>query len=850
MPKALAAKPKNIHILYWMEKYLKIINVDGELVPLSVNIAQQKVHNTLNLQYNKGLPMRVIVLKARREGVCLSPRTKILTTDLKWVALSNIKIGQKVVSVDETPQRKGSGYTRAMKTAVVEAKNVVKQKAYRLEMDDGRVLIATKEHKFLSRKRGGTETVWRKVGETRVGDKIRFIVRPWGKADFDDAWFGGLLDGEGTLRKKNRAGSELTFCQTKGAVLDKAIEYVKRNGYSFRLDWDFHKRRKDNYNRKPLGRIVCGKFGDIFEIIGKTRPVRFLDRNFWESKKLPTGGRDDVVWGEVVSITPLDVRKMIDLQTSTKTFIAEGYVSHNSTYFEGRFFAEINHRPNRYACIASADTDSSDKVFKMSKLFQEQMPVDMKRPTDYSNRKEIVYSAPHRSEFRVQTAGKDILGRGGLTHYFHFSEVAFWENAKEKLGGASQEVPDKPNTIIALESTAAGLGGAFYDMFWQAVKDWKITKNPANYLPIFLPWFIFPDYQMKIPEGVRFEIGNVTASNIPAEWVEDERELVAKYNLCNEQLFWRRWAIKNKCQSDLDLFHAEYPATAREAFVATGRQVFNQPAIDRLEKNCKAGSFVLLEPGGDKIRAETVLQRKQCWQIWQMPKQGHEYTIGVDAMEGKQADPNDPKSKFDYHGASVFCRNSGEFVAEWHGQGSQKDLGYQCLYAAQLYNDAWIAPELPTGMVVLDVLKEKGYDRIYQRQKGDERLDEYDSDNLGWRTTIITRPKMIENFRDAVLEGSLKASSFSLIEEMRSFTYDKEGRARHLPGEHDDLLFSAMIALQLHLRLPMKSAPYPYATTFAATEPIKKKTNIAMHGAVDTWESPEDDFLEDEEYTD
>ncbi len=514
-----------------------------------------------------------------------------------------------------------------------------------------------------------------------------------------------------------------------------------------------------------------------------------------------------------------------------------------STYFAARYFMEANLKANRYACIVSADLTSSHKVFKMSKLFQTHIPDDIKRAVVASNRKEIVYSEPHRSEISVQTAGTDVLGRGGLTHYFHATEFAHWKDAKSQFGGAAQEIPDKPDTIIAIESTACGVGGAFYDIYVQAVEDWKKTQNLANYIPIFLPWFIFPDYQMKIPVGFKLDIGSADY-DIPEEWVEPEKELVAKYGLCNEQLYWRRWAIKNKCQSDLKLFLQEFPATWREAFVASGRQVFLSSQLDNLEKGCFKGSFVLLEPSG---KPSHISQYKNCWQIFKMPVAGAEYVIGIDTAESKQLDPDDAKSGFDFHGVQIFCRNSGDFVAEWHGQGSQRELGYQCLNAAKFYNDAWIAPELPCGMVTLDVLKESGYDRIYIRQKGDEQITELDTDNLGWRTTMLTRPKMIEDFRVAVGEGSMKIHSTILLDEMRSFVYDKEGRPRHLPGQHDDLLFAAMIALQLHLRIPMKSAPYPFGSTFEAVE-AEKITNLARSGAIDNWESgDEEDF--DEELT-
>jgi hypothetical protein len=506
-----------------------------------------------------------------------------------------------------------------------------------------------------------------------------------------------------------------------------------------------------------------------------------------------------------------------------------------STYIAGRLFTEVNKTPRRYACVCSADLDASNKVFKMVRFFQDQITDEWRLLTEYSNRKEIVYSAPHGSEFVVQTAGKDVLGRGGLTHYLHASEFAFWKNAREQFGGAAQEVPDRPGTMIILESTSFGVGGAFYEIYQQAKDDWKRTKNPANYIPIFLPWYIFPDYQMKMPDGVEFEVGK-SDGTFPWEWAENEKELVAKYGLCNEQLFWRRWAIKNKCQGDLALFQQEFPADSQESFVSSGRNVFLGSRIEKIESGCKDAAKYILEPVEEhKIRANRIDQRWNCWQIWKPPDKEHSYCIGVDTMEGRQADPDDVKSDFDCHGIEVFDRDTGEFVAEYHGQGNQREVGKQALYAARMYNGAWIAPELPYGMVVLDVLKESGYDRIYQRQTHDEQIIEGDTDNLGWKTTVVTRPKMVEDFKQAVSEDSVKIYSKELVGEMRSFVYNKEGHPIHLPSKHDDLLFAAMITLQLHLRLPLKPKPYGYGSVFDEGEPRKKVLSMAFHGGKDDW---------------
>jgi len=504
-----------------------------------------------------------------------------------------------------------------------------------------------------------------------------------------------------------------------------------------------------------------------------------------------------------------------------------------STYFEGRFFWEINRKPMRYACVCSADTDATQKVFKMTKLFQEKIPDDIKLKTDYSNRNEIVYSSPHMSSFLCQTAGKDVLGRGGLTHYLHPTEVGFWNNAKEQLGGALQEVPDDPDTIIALESTANGVGGAFHDMFVEAVETWRDTKDLNNFLPISLPWFIFPAYSKPTLRGFVLD--------------EEETTIQRAHDLTLDQINWRRWAIKNKCQSDLALFKQEYPATWQEAFQASGNPVFTEGMIDyqqvRASKNPRCCVFTGTP---SNIGIEDVNRSFNCWKVAELPRAGEQYVLGIDTMENRLSDVQDVKSKLDCDGALMLNRNTGRVVAVYHGRGNQRDFGVQCLLAAYFYNEPWVGPEIPNAMTLLGVFKEAGYEKIYNRQIHDEQYVAEDSENLGWRTTLITRPWLVNELIKCLRERSILVIFEDILEEMRTFIRDKNGRAVHMPGKHDDLLFALMIAIQVHTRCPLEDATYPYDRTGVPDE-HKKEDGLAVVGAIDDFDPEEEDW-EDDEY--
>jgi len=489
-------------------------------------------------------------------------------------------------------------------------------------------------------------------------------------------------------------------------------------------------------------------------------------------------------------------------------------------------FEDINRNSNRHACLISMDTDGTDKVFRMTKVFQQEMPADKKRPTEHSNRKEIIYSRPHRSSILCQTAGKDVLGRGGTTERIHATEVAFWRNAEKQLSTVFQEVPKTADTSIVLESTGCGRTGAFYNRYLTAVKQ-SSNKDYNGFIPIFVPWFVDNEYSMPLPEGYRLEL------YADHEYYGDEVLLSRKFNLTKEQIYWRRWIIVNDFDKDLTWFLQEYPCTWREAFQGTGRNFFLQSVLVNWEKLCARGRTVLLSSRNEPV---DVAQRKNCWRVWKLPREG-EYVLGVDTQEGKQSDPDDPKSDYDWHAAVMFSRDSGEIVAIYHGQGDQHELGEQCLRAARFYNNAWIAPEVPNGMVVLDVLKQNNYENIYRTQRHDYQQATEDTPDMGWRTTQITRPKMLEDLKQAVNKNEIRTYSIDLVDEMREFQRDKNGEPCHPAGGHDDLIFGTAIALQLHKRLPYKPKPYEYAQTVDIVEDKSKPLNeLARARVVDTWE--------------
>ena len=511
-----------------------------------------------------------------------------------------------------------------------------------------------------------------------------------------------------------------------------------------------------------------------------------------------------------------------------------------STAVGANNFFEANTRPDTHAVVVSADTDATAKIFRMYELFQEQMPEDLRRPTERSNRREILYQSPHRSSILCQTAGKKVLGRGGTTQFPHASEVAFWARAKTQLLGLLQEVPALPGTEVHLESTANGVGGEFYDRYWKAVERLKRDRTDFNgYLPIFLPWYIFPEYEMKPPRGF-----------VLTSEEEDVVALLASkgVQLTNAQMYWRRRKIEDECGGDISLFKQEYPSSAREAFQFTGRMIFSMQALDRMELMCRPPNRrVWFEVEEGKLIPANVLRRRDCWKIWRLPEPNHSYVVYGDVCEGLVADPTDPKSDPDYHYGGVLDRNTGEVVATFHGQCDTIPYGEQLVRAARFFNMAYASPEVNSaGLAVLNEFKRANYPNIYQRQVKEEEYAKQDSPKLGVRITTLNRKPGIETVKQAVLDGSLTIYDQELIDELRMFV-NKNGKPQAATGYHDDGVMMLVGLLILHQECPMGTSDLDQIIFQAKSSEPTGPIEMSMGGFGAPDDEDEDLYGEDDE---
>ena len=241
--------------------------------------------------------------------------------------------------------------------------------------------------------------------------------------------------------------------------------------------------------------------------------------------------------------------------------------------------------------------------------------------------------------------------------------------------------------------------------------------------------------------------------------------------------------------------------------------VFKTTQLDLMERHCKPPiTTVEFYMDGKDVRYRNVNRRANCWSIWRWPDKNHSHVEFGDVAEGIPSDSTDDKSDLDRSVAGIMDRNRLDVPAVYYGRPDTIEYGDQMLMAAKFFNYAWASPEMNSiGLSVLDTFKRDGYPYIYQRESKEETVQREDSELLGWKTTTLTRKPMIADLQQVIIEGGLKVYDIRVIEELRVFVWNSQGKPVAKQGEHDDCVIMLAGLVQLHQRCPFNEEGYDWA---------------------------------------
>ena len=429
-----------------------------------------------------------------------------------------------------------------------------------------------------------------------------------------------------------------------------------------------------------------------------------------------------------------------------------------STYCAARVFWKTYFAPHTRSVVMAHDSATSDALFNMSRNLIDNM--DEPPTLQKSNAKEILFEH-NKSGYRLYTAGSKEAGRGTTPTIAHLSEVAFWQFDEQILAGLFQGISQADDTEVILESTANGASGEFYRLFQGAM------RGENEYLPIFLPWYITPEYRRDAPEGM--------------ELTEEEEFLKDDYELDDDQIYWRRLKLG---ESGDKKFIQEYPSSGEEAFLVTGNSVFDQTIVSQYE--VQVPTYLRRY---DEESSYFEDNKNGHLEIWKAPSFEDKFIIGADVALGVGQD----------YSSAVIMNKEREVCALFRDNFIDPSVfGDILFYLGRYFNNALLAVESNSlGVATLNRLKQMNYVNLYYQTKAATLLNE-EGIKPGFRTTVSTKPMIIGNLKRAIEEFDLGIYSDIIIQELRTYVSHENGSTSALAGNYDDSVIALAIALEAY----------------------------------------------------
>lgn len=407
----------------------------------------------------------------------------------------------------------------------------------------------------------------------------------------------------------------------------------------------------------------------------------------------------------------------------------------------------------------------------------------------------------HGSSIQVATSF-----RSGTVQRLHVSEhgkicAKYPEKAKEVRTGTLNAI--HPGCIAFIESTAEGVGGDFYEMSINSLElananaelsqmDWKFH---------FFAWWQDPKYKAPAPKG-----GLVLTKTQEEYFAGIERAM--NMTLSDEQ---KQWYIGKEREQKAEM-KQEFPSTPLEAFLTSGRRVFDP--IDTLNAmgECIPPLLVYdVNPSTgerNKVRKPESLDEQgvksleNLLLVWELPDEEADYVIGADVAEGLE---HGDRSSFD-----VVNKKTGEQVAHWFGHLDTERFAKLLAHIGRFYNMAYIGPERNNhGHAVLNTLKNiYPVRRIYSEEYLDRVADE-EKKQLGWITTRHSKPILAEGLKSLFRFNKSGIRWIGTINEATTYVYDAKGSMNAQEGCYDDQIMSYMIAQEMRVRAPERIKEKP-----------------------------------------
>jgi len=364
------------------------------------------------------------------------------------------------------------------------------------------------------------------------------------------------------------------------------------------------------------------------------------------------------------------------------------------------------------------------------------------------------------SQIIVKSKSKN-AGRGDTPSLIIIDEAAFNE-WMDDIWLAIEPSLDKGGDCIII-STTNGVGNWYHDTYMKAV------EGLNEFYPIFIPWWRYPGRSNPwLPEIMaKKESGEMSDADIE-DFINKEKNKQLSYEGDPKNAPWL-WKRKANSKTERN-FNQEILAD----FIGSGETVVTTRTIVRLEEWKRTPKWV------DTLPTEIIERPIQGLWCWKDRYPDGQYMITVDTATGHGKD---------YSTMQVMDVYENEQVAEYKNIIPTDTMGVLVKQVARYYNNAYVIIETnhPGPAVFNEVFKSKidPYGNVYVKRKG--------KGYVSWETTAKSRVLLIDDYFKDLENEYTKIYSERLINEIKTFVWNDNGKPEAMKGNNDDLVIAYAI---------------------------------------------------------
>jgi hypothetical protein len=222
---------------------------------------------------------------------------------------------------------------------------------------------------------------------------------------------------------------------------------------------------------------------------------------------------------------------------------------------------------NSISAVISYNMENAEFHIRTMREMLAMMPDEFSMPlSKESNNQRLVFKHTG-AMILAKSGGTEHAGRGHKLLSCLCTEASRWTRDYSAHTSVSNTIV--PGGWNMMESTPNGMGNLYQEIYFTAKRNSFVS--PRQFSPIFIPWSMHNEFRMKPTVEMKYDA--------------EERDLIKKFSLTDDQLFWRRSMLPgypNYSQRAYAEFCSEYPLDEESCWLVTNDSPFDSNMFSKL----------------------------------------------------------------------------------------------------------------------------------------------------------------------------------------------------------------------------------------------------------------------------